>query len=117
MAAISNRYKPSERSANAKLLIKNFGTVTSFLKSMGTCKIHLNSLEVLSYQFENNTTNTAMFPKTARNTTIHTEVRNHWDPITSSHGFNASGTGKHCSMILLKKKTNIDLLNYSINKW
>lgn len=53
-----------------------------------------------------------MFPKTARNTTIHTEVRNHWDPITSSHGFNASGTGKHCSMILLK--TNIDFYKYNV---
>lgn len=32
MAAISNRYKPKHKSANAKWLIRNFGTVTSFLQ-------------------------------------------------------------------------------------
>lgn len=46
-----------------------------------------------AYQFENRTINTEKLPNTARNSTIHTDTRSHWEPITSSHGFNASGMG------------------------
>lgn len=45
------------------------------------------------YRFENRTKSTAMLPNTASKTTIQTDVRSHCEPITSSHGFNASGNG------------------------
>lgn len=64
------------------------------------CKNKHNIL--VNYQFENRTNSTATFPNTANRTTIQTEVRNHCEPITSSHGFNASGDGKHFTSIFLQ---------------
>lgn len=46
-----------------------------------------------AYRFENRTISTATFPKTAKNITSQTDPLNQSEPITSSQGFNASGTG------------------------
>uniref|UniRef100_A0A182TGJ2 Uncharacterized protein n=1 Tax=Anopheles melas TaxID=34690 RepID=A0A182TGJ2_9DIPT len=62
------------RSANARLQIRNFGTVRSL-------------------RLENSTTTTATLPNTASRTTTQTDPRSQCDPITSSHGFSASGIG------------------------
>lgn len=48
---------------------------------------------VKSERFEKRTIKTAAFPITASNTTIHTEALSQLEPMTSSHGFKASGTG------------------------
>lgn len=58
---------------------------------------------VVIHQFVNKTNRTAIFPNTAKNTTIQTDVRNHCDPITSSQGLSASDSGKHFTSIFLKK--------------
>lgn len=58
-------------------------------------------METANYQLEKSTKSTATLPKTASSTTIHTEVRSHCEPITSSHGLSASGDGKHFTSIFL----------------
>lgn len=95
--AISSRYSPMQRSAKAKWHIKNLGTLMSVLETEGEM-INLKFCQQVmynpvSYRLENNTTRTATFPKTANRTTTQTEPRSQWDPMTSSHGFKASGMG------------------------
>lgn len=63
-----------QRSAKAKLQIRNLGTVSSDKNDKRTSK-------------------TAKLPKTAIQTTSQTLRRNQVEPITSSQGFKASGSG------------------------
>lgn len=60
-----------------------------------------------NYQFAIKTKSTAIFPNTANSTTIQTDARNQCDPMTSSHGFSASGSGKQCTSIFLLNRDEI----------
>lgn len=75
-----------------------------------------NETNTISYQFENRTKSTAIFPNTANRTTIQTDVRSHWEPITSSHGFNASGDGKHFTSIFLTRMKSVRYFFFSNEK-
>lgn len=86
---------------------RNADAKCAFFEKNGVVYLEVKMAKVMKvkcYQFENNTKSTATFPKTANNTTIHTDVRNHCDPMTSSHGFSASGRGKHFTSIFLLKR-------------
>lgn len=72
--AINNKYMPMQISANAKLHIKNLGTLNS---------PPLNKTTII----------TARLPTRANIKTNQTDIRNKLEPIISSHGFNASGSG------------------------
>ena len=70
-----------QKSANAKLHIKNFVTVILNLDDMRT-------------------TMTDKLPTTANTTTIHTQTRRMTFPITSSHGLNSSGSGEQITLMV-----------------
>lgn len=85
IAAINNKYIPMQKSANAKLHIKNFVTVI----------LNLDDIR---------TTMTDKLPRTAKTTTIHTQIRSMTFPITSSQGLNSSGSGEQTT-------SNVTLVN------
>lgn len=70
------------------------GKIKKLNKVTITQKITLTiTFVVFAYLDASKTTSTSAFPNTARKATIHTDPRNQFDPMTSSHGFKASGIG------------------------
>lgn len=82
--AMNSKYKPIQKSAKARLHMRNFGTVNSDRN-------------------ENRTTRTQTLPITVNDTTTQTEPRSQLLPITSSQGFNSSGIGKHFTFFMLEE--------------
>lgn len=81
---MNSRYNPMQKSASARLHMRNLGTVSS-------------------ERLEKSTTSTHKLPLTVRVTTIQTEPRSQSLPITSSQGFSSSGAGKHFTSLVLIK--------------
>lgn len=75
-----------QRSAKARWHMRNRGTEVSERAAIST-------------------TSTAVLPRKAVPMTSHTEVRSHSEPMMSSQGFRASGSGQHCTAGLLQHNT------------
>lgn len=88
MDAINSKYNPIQKSAIARLHIKNLDTVIS------------DSLKT--------TTNiTAKLPTKANSTTHQTDILSQDAPMISSQGFKAFGSGWHSTSGALKNINNI----------
>lgn len=70
---------------------------------------------VSSERLASSTTSTARFPTTAAATTNHTLARSHVQPITSSHGFSASGRGVQFTTRNLKQSHFIEFRRFTAN--
>lgn len=78
--AIKSKYSPMQKSATAKLHMRNLGTV-------------IRKRELIS------TRRTAKLPKSAKTVTIQTWIRSAQFPIISSQGLKASGTGRQVTFL------------------